>query len=103
MGGPEPVAGWAWFDLPAESGDMRDELCRSAVACLGSPHGRVLLRHLQQLFADRRLSPTASDAELRHVEGQRSVVSHLLQLAERRPAGALPTPHPDRGTCHERA
>lgn len=95
MAGPEPVAGWAWFDAPAGPDNAPDEIRRSAAACLGGPHGRVLLRHLQQLFADRRLSPAASDAELRHVEGQRSVVSHLLQLAERGcgHTGALsPTP-----------
>lgn len=87
---PDPVDGWAWFDTPAEGSDARDEVCRSAAVCLGGPHGRVLLRHLQQVFGDRRLAPTVSDAELRHVEGQRSVVSHLLQLAERDQTGAPP-------------
>lgn len=94
MGGPEPVAGWAWFDGPADDGDPHDEICRSAAACLDGRHGRVLIRHLRQLFADRRVSPTAADAELRHVEGQRSVVSHLLQLAERGRNGALPPAPP---------
>jgi hypothetical protein len=96
MGGPEAVTGWAWFDLPAEVDEPPDAVRRSAAACLGGPHGAVLVRHLRQLFLDRRLSPAASDAELRHLEGQRSVVSHLLQLAERSRAdtGALPPTPP---------
>ena len=95
MGAPEPTPGWAWFDGPGDAGAPSEEICRSAVVCLGGPHGRVLLRHLRQLFSDRRLSPAASDAELRHLEGQRSVVSHLLQLLERgsgRTDGLTPTP-----------
>lgn len=79
-------SGWAWLEEPVPSSSGRpadDEVCRSAAACLGSHHGRILLRHLRHLFLDRRVPPTASDAELRHVEGQRAVVSHLLQLVER--------------------
>jgi len=79
----ESPAGWAWFDRSSEAARAPDELCHDAAACLGSRHGQALLRHLQQLFLDRRLSPTATDAELRHVEGQRSVVSHMLRLVER--------------------
>jgi hypothetical protein len=85
MGAPEPTPGWAWFDGPGDAGAPSEEICRSAVVCLGGPHGRVLLRHLRQLFSDRRLSPAASDAELRH----------LLQLLERgsgRTDGLTPTP-----------
>ena len=72
-----------------------DELCRHAAMCLGTRSGRLLLAHLQRSFLDRRVPPTASDAELRHAEGQRSVVHHLLQLAERgrgEPATVAPPP-----------
>ncbi|MEK0081726.1 hypothetical protein [Benzoatithermus flavus] len=91
MAAPEHLSGWAWLDAPAQGApDLPEEACRSAAACLGSAHGQVLLRHLRLLFLDRRVPPTASDAELRHVEGQRSVVSHLLQLLERGQAGPVP-------------
>jgi hypothetical protein len=99
--GPERADGWAWFDAPAAGLDEApDEVCRSAAACLGTSHGRVVLRHLRRAFLDRRVPPTADDAELRHVEGQRSVVSHLLQLAERGHGGAAPssTSCPERGS-----
>jgi hypothetical protein len=84
-------SGWAWFDAAAEDAvpDLPDEVCRSAAACLGGTHGRILLRHLRLLFLDRRVPPTASDAELRHAEGQRTVVSHLLLLLERGQAGPV--------------
>ena len=74
--------GWDWLHADGARIEPPAELCRCAVACFGSPSGRLVLRHLQRLFADRRLAPSATDAELRHVEGQRSVVSHLLQLLE---------------------
>jgi len=79
----EPVDGWAWFDTASVPAPTLDEVCRSAAACLGTTHGRVLLLHLKRSFLARRLPPTASDAELRHLEGQRTLVAHLLQLVER--------------------
>jgi hypothetical protein len=75
--------GWDWLEPDAARIEPPAELCRCAAACFGGPSGRLVLRHLQRLFADRRLPPSATDAELRHVEGQRSVVSHLLRLLER--------------------
>jgi hypothetical protein len=75
--------GWDWLESDAARIEPPAELCRCVAACFGGPSGRLLLRHLRRLFADRRLPPSATDAELRHVEGQRSVVSHLLQLLER--------------------
>jgi hypothetical protein len=91
----EPLEGWAWLEAAGEAVDLPDEICRSAVACLGSDRGRVLLRHLKRRFLDRRIPPTAADAELRHAEGQRSVVAHLLQLLERG-RGAADTLPPQR-------
>lgn len=52
--------------------------------------GQALLEHLQRRFVDRSLPPSASDAELRHLEGQRSVVlylRHLVATARRAPSG----------------
>ena len=101
MRGPERAEGWAWFDAPTAVGpEAPDEVCRSAAACLGTSHGRLVVRHLGRAFLDRRVPPTAGDAELRHVEGQRSVVSHLLQLVERGHGEASPlsTSCPERGS-----
>jgi hypothetical protein len=88
---PEPLDGWAWLEGPGGPGEPAPEFCRAAAACLGTTDGRLLLRHLHRAFLDRRLPPSASDAELRHLEGQRSVAAHLMLLAERGRA-APPTP-----------
>ena len=89
-------AGWGWFEPLPSATSLPDELCRAAAACFTGHDGDTLLRHLQRAFLARRLPPTASDAELRHVEGQRSVVAHLLTLIERGrdPAGSARNPKP---------
>ena len=99
MRGTEPPAGWAWLDAEAEGDTTADaDLRRAAAACLGSADGRLLARHLRRSFLERRLPPTASDAELRHLEGQRAAVAHLFGLAARGrsapPAQALDFPEP---------
>lgn len=68
------------------------EFLAVARGALANPAGHALLAHLQRRFADRVLGPTASDAELRHLEGQRSVVAylrHLAATARRAPSGDL--------------
>jgi hypothetical protein len=87
---PEVETGWAWLDAAPVGERTPPEVCRAAAACLGTAHGRRLLRHLRQSFLDRRLAPSVTDAELRHVEGQRSVVAHLLRLIERGRDGGQP-------------
>ena len=82
--------GWDWLKPEGARIEPPAELCRAAAACLTGPNAGLLLRHLRCLFLDRRLPPSATDAELRHVEGQRSVVSHLLQLVDRGRGAASP-------------
>lgn len=94
MPSSDPSAGWAWFDSPAAAAPIADDLCRKAAACFGGSPGQGLLHHLRQAFLDRRLPPTATDAELRHLEGQRSVVGHLLQLIDRGRSEAATLPPP---------
>jgi hypothetical protein len=96
MSAPD-AASWAWLEAAPVSADPAPDLCRAAAACLGTANGRLVLRHLRQTYLGRRLAPSASDAELRHVEGQRSVVAHLLRLIERGRDGILV---PD-GILHE--
>ncbi|TVQ35994.1 MAG: hypothetical protein EA356_06435 [Geminicoccaceae bacterium] len=66
------------------------ELMAIVRSALANPAGSALMSHLQRRFADRVLPPTASDAELRHLEGQRSVVAylrHLVAISRRAPSG----------------
>ncbi|MGI9494063.1 MAG: hypothetical protein ACR2QF_16860 [Geminicoccaceae bacterium] len=41
------------------------------------------MSHLRHTILERRLGPKASDAELRFLEGQRSVVAHIIAMLER--------------------
>jgi hypothetical protein len=73
-------AGWPWLD--AEAGRRPAPGIEDAcLACFATPPGRIVLDHLRRVFLDRRVPPSASDAELRHVEGQRSVVAWLSAMA----------------------
>lgn len=87
MAGPErrrdPGSGWAWFDGPSAPAEPGRNVCRSFLACFAGTEGEAALDHLRRVFLDRRLPPSATDAELRHVEGQRSVVAYVLALIER--------------------
>lgn len=81
----EPVAdGWAWFettDRPHDDGEP--DVSLAFARCFAGRDGEHALDHLRRLILDRRLPPSASDAELRHLEGQRSVVAYLVALVER--------------------
>lgn len=89
MQASDPGEGWAWLDPQPPSREIEPELCRSFATCFATPQGETVLAHLRRTFLDRRLPPSASDAELRHVEGQRFVVAYLLKLAERGRKGTI--------------
>ena len=77
--------GWGWFEASAndETETADRELCRSFARCFKDSDGDLVVRHLKQMFLDRRLSASASDAELRYVEGQRSAIAHIISMVER--------------------
>jgi hypothetical protein len=80
--------GWDWFEAaarPEAEGDAEREaeLCRSFAKCFAGPEGEIVLGHLCRLILDRRCPPGASDAELRHLEGQRFAVAYIRQMVER--------------------
>jgi hypothetical protein len=81
----EHASGWSWFEAAPESaGDPSDsELCRACARCLAGSDGQAVIAHLTRSVLDRRLPPSASDAELRHLEGQRYAVAGLLAMVER--------------------
>lgn len=74
--------GWNWFDAEAPSAQERRQLNEAFSACFGTSHGERVLEHLCRLFLDRRVAPSASDAELRHVEGQRSAIAYIVRMLE---------------------
>ena len=76
----EQGASWPWpeADVAEPTAASVEDAC---LACFASPPGRIVLAHMRRMFLDRRVPPSASDAELRHVEGQRSVVAWLVAMA----------------------
>jgi hypothetical protein len=86
---PAPEAGWSW--LGASAGPAGDEdallLARRAARLFATPDGEAVLGHLRETTLGRCLSPEAGDNALRHLEGQRHLVLHLLGLIRRGQAG----------------
>lgn len=81
----QPLDVWPWTpEPPAREDDAPDSTAaRAAARCLTGPDGETLIRHLRAVTLDRALGPDASDAALRHLEGQRQLVRGLLALIER--------------------
>ena len=78
--------GWGWFeadDAGSSTAEKNDSLTRSFARCFSSGDGDAVISHLRETILDRRLGPSASDAELRFLEGQRSVVAHILRIIQR--------------------
>ena len=77
-------AGWTWFEpqLSSEVDDGR-VLARQYARLFGSADGEAVLDHLKALTLTRCLGPDAGDAALRHLEGQRHLVLHILAQAAR--------------------
>ncbi|HMR32059.1 MAG TPA: hypothetical protein PKA13_12695 [Geminicoccaceae bacterium] len=71
---------WPWPEAEA-AGAATPGIEDACLACFATAPGRLVLDHLLRVFLERRVPPSASDAELRHVEGQRSVAAWLLAMA----------------------
>lgn len=49
----------------------------------GDPASQAVIDDLTRRTTARCLGPTSSDAELRHLEGQRALVQHILIMVQR--------------------
>ena len=82
-------SGWAWFDVaPQETKDLERplginaDLLNAYAHTFRSEAGCRVLRHLRTITTHRVTGPDASDAFLRHLEGQRQLVKYIVSLAE---------------------
>jgi len=93
MAEPAPP-GWA-FLTAAPTAPASDELALAFARCFGDCDGQRVLGHLRALTLERSLGADASDAALRHLEGQRQLVLAVQSLIARgraaRTAPPLPT------------
>lgn len=74
--------GWAWFDR-GQAPEADRALALAAARCFRGGDGEAVLAHLRAVTLERALGPGATDAQLRHLEGQRQLVAHVLRLVER--------------------
>ncbi len=77
--------GWQWFeanqtDEPEADVAEQPSLAITFARCFSTPEGKRVLQHLRAWTLERTLSPSASDAHLRYLEGQRQLVAHMLML-----------------------
>jgi len=76
--------GWAWFEPAAGDGDAADaELAAAFARCFRGEDGGRVIEHLRAITLGRAFGPAASDARLRHAEGQRQLVAYVNALIER--------------------
>ena len=78
--------GWAWFDR-GQAPEADSALGEAFARCFRGGDGEVVLSHLRTVTLERALGPGAPDAQLRHLEGQRQLVAHILRLVARGRAG----------------
>jgi hypothetical protein len=81
---------WGWFDTASGSAPAsyalafdKNQLATIITRFFRSSEGAYLLDYLRAITVERTLGPDASDNLLRHLEGQRQLVSMLINLADR--------------------
>ena len=82
--------GWDWFTANQSSPSSRfdplegeKQLAALAARCFRGKDGDRLMIHLRSMTLERALGPNASDAVLRHTEGQRQLVAYITALVQR--------------------
>lgn len=76
-------AGWDWFTGGGRPSGAADDPAPSFARCFAGPDGARVLAALRAMTLERALGPDATDAALRHLEGQRQLVVTILALAAR--------------------
>ncbi len=66
--------------VPPGADPSRADLARACARLFRGGDGALVRAHLRALTVERHLGPQASDAALRHLEGQRALVAHLDRL-----------------------
>lgn len=74
---------WDWPEPADAAGTEESELCRCFARTFAGADGARVLAWLRATTIERRLSPEASGAALRHLEGQRHLVAAIERMAAR--------------------
>jgi hypothetical protein len=86
--------GWSWFERAATrpESDVHADVARAFLRCFSSEDGKAVLAYLRATVLERALGPAVTEAQLRHIEGQRQLVVLIANLATRTVAES---PSPD--------
>ncbi|MCK5296661.1 MAG: hypothetical protein KAJ75_07200 [Alphaproteobacteria bacterium] len=78
-------SGWSWINGTSEEEKNPDEkdVTVSFARCFSSRDGEKALSYLKSITSGRCLSPEVNAEVLRHLEGQRCLVSHISMLIEK--------------------
>lgn len=91
-----PDPGWDWFqsrlETASQSQNDGQSLANQFARCFKTPDGQACLRHLLELTQGKSFGPDIDDGVLRHMEGQRFLVSHILSLVRQGQNLPMPTP-----------
>lgn len=60
-----------------------NDIAAALARCLRGSDGERVLDYLRRTTLERRLPPDCTEAELRHLEGQRWLATQIMQLARR--------------------
>jgi hypothetical protein len=82
--------GWSWFERTLNEdndADLIDDIPARFARCFQGIDGEAALSHLAQLTMARPLAGNADIGVLRHLEGQRYLVSYIIGLVRQGRAG----------------
>jgi hypothetical protein len=76
-------AGWGWLDSATPERPVPEDTAPAFARCFAGADGAVVLKALRAMTLERALGPDAPEAALRHLEGQRQLVTVILALVAR--------------------
>lgn len=83
--------GWPWTGIdPDPAPETEDRLAAACARLFASADGHLLLSHLTRTTLTTSPGPDVTEARLRHLEGQRTLVLTLRSLAIRGGLSPLP-------------
>ncbi len=72
---------------PPETAQRQTLLEKSFARCFAGPDADRVLAHMRAITLERALGPGASDAAVRHLDGQRCLFLHIMALIDRGRSG----------------
>jgi len=80
---PRHKSGWDWFENAMtldEKNECPEDLPARFARCFRGEDGDAVLAHLAEMTLGRSLGANAHNGILRHLEGQRYLVSYIMGL-----------------------